>query len=113
MMQSLQQTELDLFEEHVLSCLFGDAHNPKVSSFIGTFLAFQGKSLEEVLNNTITSFERFAAPLLADNGFVDGEKAANIIHQIFGQTVALPNFRLIDISKAIEPFLRKVGSMIQ
>ena len=113
MMQSLQQTELDLFEEHVLSCLFGDAHSPKVSSFIGTFLAFQGKSLEGVLNNAITSFERFAAPLLSDNGFVDGDKLSNVVQQIFGQQVALPDFRLIDISKAVEPFLRNVGSMIQ
>ena len=77
MMQSLQQTELDLFEEHVLSCLFGDAHNPKVSSFIGTFLAFQGKSLEEVLNNSITSFE-----FTTTDGFVDGDKC-NIITNLW------------------------------
>ena len=112
-MQSLKQNEMDMFEEHVLSCLFGDAHSPKVSGFIGTYLAFQGKNLEGVINETITSFENFANPLLTDNGFVDGGKLSNLIEQLFGYQVQIPNFRLIDISRKIEPWLRTIGSIIQ
>ena len=112
-MPNLKQTELDLFEEHVLSCLFGDAQNPRISGFIGTFLAFQGKTVDSVLNDSIQKFEQLALPLLDENGYVNGEKVSLILKQFTSEPVTIPNFRLIDISRQVEPLLRTIGSMIQ
>lgn len=107
------QAELDLAEEHILACLFKNAHNPQVGGVTATFLALQGKSLTPLLNSVILKAEAYIKPWLKDNGYVDGEKVTLFIKNKFNKDVAIPDFRMIEFTRSIEPLLMFCGKYLQ
>lgn len=107
------QAELDLAEEHILTCLFKDAHNPQVGGVTATFLTLQGKSLAPLLNSTILKAEAYIKPWLKDNGYVDGTKVALYIKNKFNKDVTIPDFRMIEFTRSIEPMLQFCGKYLQ
>lgn len=110
---SLIQAELDLAEELILTCLFKDAHNPQVGGVTASFLALQGKSLTPLLNASILEAEAIVAPWLKENGYIDGEKLSLLLKNKLNKDVVIPDCRIIDIVRAIEPLLRFCGKFIQ
>ncbi len=112
-MDNLIQTELDLAEEHILKCLFKSASKPQVGGLAATFLSLQGKSLTPLLNSSILSAEAFLKPWLKDNGYVDGEKLSLYIKNKFDREVVIPDFRLVEFARAIEPMLLICSKYLQ
>ena len=112
-MENLMQTELDLVEEHIIECLFGSAHAPRINSMVKTGLAFIGQSHIQMINKGIKQFEQFGKPFLKENGYVDGLKLSRMIEARFNKQVPIGDFRMIEFTRAIEPWLKTLGSYIQ
>ena len=113
MSNNLIQTELDMAEEHILTCLFGDIHSPKVNTFVETFLAMRGKSLVGTINEYLVKFETLIKPILKENGYVDGAKFSNLMKVKFNKDITIQDFRLIELTRALEPMLMNIKSLIQ
>ena len=112
-MQSLIQAELDLVEEHLLQCLFGSSQSPIINSMIKTGLTFMGQSHIKLINSGLQQFEQFAKPFLKENGYVDGIKLSRLIEAKFNKQIPIGDFRMIELTRAIEPWLKALGSYIQ
>ena len=100
-------------EEHILTCLFRDAHNPQINSTIKSFLMMSGKNPVDMINNAITHFENIAKPFMKENGYIDGAKLSQLIAIRFNKQVPIGDFRLIDATRLLEPWLRSFGTLIQ
>ena len=112
-MSNLIQMELDMVEEHLLACLFRDAHNPQFNSAAKTFFILSGKDPIAILNTCIAQFETIVKPFLKENGYVDGAKLSQLIEAKFNQQIPIGDFRLIDATRIIEPWLMTLGTLIQ
>lgn len=113
MNNDLIQMELDMAEEHLLTCLFRDANNPQFNNTAKSFLMMSGKDPVSILNNSISQFETIVRPFLKENGYVDGNKLSQLIEIRFNKQVPIGDFRLIDVTRAIEPWLISLGSLLQ
>lgn len=112
-MTNLIQAELDIVEEHLLSCLFQDANNPQINGAIKSYCAITGKNPIHLINDSITKFEQIVRPLMQENGMVSGEKLSQLLAVRFNKQIPLSDFRLIDITRAIEPWLLTLGTFLQ
>lgn len=114
-MESLIQTELDLFETYILETVFTSSENPQLNGVVNTFLALRGIDFKEKLNAGITTFENFMKPLMTENGYVDGTKLSNILRTFVPemQNTNIPNFRLIDVARKFEPILLMLGGYVR
>lgn len=112
-MNSLIQTELDMVEEYVLNCLFINAQNPQLNSFVKSYLAMSGKTYADIVNNYINTFEAIAKPFLKDNGYVDGAKLSQLLKVKFKKEFAIDDFRLIEAARSFEPWISNLGAMLR
>lgn len=112
-MSTAIQNEFDIVEAHVLECLFKSSTNPQVNSITATYLALQGKSLHNMLNAAITESEAYITPWLTAEGYVDGSKLSLLIKNKFNKNIAIPDFRMIELTRAIEPVLKFLSKFIQ
>lgn len=102
-----------MVEEHLLTCLFRDANNPQFNSTVKSFFVITGKDPIAMINSSITQFETAVRPFLKDNGYVDGEKLSRLIAVKFNKQVPISDFRLIDVTRMLEPWLITLGTLIQ
>ena len=72
-----------------------------------------GQSHIKLINNGIQQFEQFAKPFLKENGYVDGLKLSRLIEVRFNKQIPIGDFRMIELTRAIEPWLKTLGSYIQ
>lgn len=100
-------------EEYILTCIFGDIHNPQVNSTIKSFLAIKGRDLPDIINEYIDKFEACIKPLLKENGYVDGEKLSKLLEIKINQKISIEDCRLIDAARVLEPQLKSIGSLIR
>lgn len=112
-MENLIQAELDLVEEHLITCLFGNVHAPRINSMVKTGLSFIGQNHVQMINAGIKQFEEYTRPFLKENGYVDGLKLSRLIEARFNKQVPIGDFRMIEFTRAIEPWLKTLGSYIQ
>lgn len=112
-MENLIQAELDIVEEHILTCLFREAANPQINSTIKSYCAITGKNPIHLINDNIKRFECIVKPLMNENGTVSGEKVSQLIAAKFNKQVPIGDFRLVDVSRAIEPWLITLGTFLQ
>ena len=112
-MNNLVQMELDMVEEHLLTCLFKDANNPQFNNTAKSFFVMSGKDPIAMLNTCISQFETAMRPFLKPNGYVDGAKLSQLIEAKFNKQVPIGDFRLIDVTRTLEPWLLTLGTFIQ
>lgn len=114
MSKSLIQSELDMAEEYILTCIFGNVQNPQINSTIKSFLALKGKDPIELINEYIDKFEAIVKPLLKSNGYVDGEKLSKLLEIKLNQSISLTgDCRLIEVARVFEPQLKSIGSLLR
>lgn len=102
-----------MVEEHLLTCLFKDANNPQFNSTAKSFFVMSGKDPIAMLNTCISQFETVMRPFLKPNGYVDGAKLSQLIETKFNKQVPIGDFRLIDVTRTLEPWLLTLGAFIQ
>ena len=116
-MRSQIQRELDRAEEYVLTLLFRDIHNPKISNKLRLFLVAKGIDFDEFINNKIDIFEEFSKDFMNEDGFYIGEKITKAITIQFPQLEGLhiPDIKPIELFKALNQLvgLEALGQMIQ
>lgn len=112
-MSNLIQAELDIVEDHVLKCLFRDSQNPQINSTIKSFCVMSGKHHINIINDAITQFETAIRPFLKENGYVDGEKFSALLAMKFNKQIPMNDFRLVEVTRAIEPWLLRFGTLLQ
>lgn len=103
-MVDLRQTELDLFEEQVLTRIFGSTEI-KVNPLLRGFLAdrYGIKSVEDTIQQIIDVFENVTKPVMYDNGIVSASMLAEKIRVMFPQFsnyiefIPKQDFRLVDM----------------
>lgn len=113
MNNNLIQIELDMAEEHILKCLFGDINNPQVNTTIKSFLALQGKSLVGTINEYIDKFEAIIKPMLKENGYIDGAKFSELLKIKLNQDIPIQDFRIIELTRVLEPWLLDISKLLQ
>lgn len=114
-MESLIQTELDLFETYILETVFSSSENPQLNGMVNAFLSFRGIDFKEKINSTINTFENFMKPLMTEKGYVDGKKINNLLSVFIPevQNTTIPDFRLIDVARKFEPLLLMLGGYVR
>ena len=100
-------------EEHLLTCLFKSPNNIQINGFINSFVTLQGKSIESIINESIIKFETIVKPWLKPNGYVDGERISILLKNKFNRDITIPDFRMIELTRAVEPLLIMFGNIIQ
>ena len=113
MSSNLIQTELDMAEEYILKCLFGDINNPQVNAAIKSFLTLQGKSVAGTINEYIDKFETIIKPMLKENGYIDGAKFSELLKIKFKQEIPIQDFRIIELARALESWLLDISKLIR
>ena len=116
-MRNKVQRELDRAEEYVLSVLFGDISNPRLSPKIKLFLVAKGISFDEFINEKIQLFETFSKDFMDEEGFYIGDKLSKALAIQFPllDGVNIPNIRPVDFFKVVNDLigLERIGQMIQ
>lgn len=112
-MRSQIQRELDRAEEYVLTALFGDIKNPKLSPKIQLFLVAKGINFDDFINDKIQIFETFSEDFMNDEGFYIGEKLSKAISIKYPQLkgVEIPDIRPVDFFKMLN--IETIGQIIQ
>ena len=114
-MESLIQTELDLFETYILETVFTSSENPQLNGIINTFLSLRGIDFKEGINSAINTFENFMKPLMTEKGYVSGQKVSTFLSTFLPEmkTTQIPDFRLIDVARQFEPLLLMLGGYVR
>lgn len=97
------QEELDLFEQQVLTDLFGGYTADKFVIKFGIFKY----DLTPKIQKTIADFETFVKPFMNSDGYVDGTQIKKYISIPYLQ---IPDrlFRPIELYREIQPLLLKL-----
>ena len=116
-MRSQIQRELDRAEEYVLTLLFGDIHNPKISNKLRFFMIAKGIDFDEFINSKIAMFEEFSQDFMTDEGYYEGDKLTRALKLQFPQLEGLeiPDIKPIDFFRMLDKLigLEAIGQMIQ
>lgn len=90
--RDLIQQELDTFEEYIINNMF--PNGIKVNSFVKTYLTMRGTTEVDVINETITAFEKTVKPFMAPDGsiIITGKPS--------------------ELIRLVQPWLAKLGQMI-
>lgn len=101
------QKELDLFEQRVLTDLFGGYTQDHFIIKAGIFKYNFGYKLQQI----ITEFENMVKPFMTPEGYVDGSKLRSII-TIPGLEIPDRLFKFSDIYYQLQPILLKLKGFI-
>lgn len=116
-MRSQKQRELDRAEEYVLTALFGDINNPKLSPKVKLFLVAKGISFDDFINEKIEIFETFSSDFMNDEGYYIGEKISKVLAIKFPllQGLQIPDIKPIDLFKMLNNIIgiEAIGQVIQ
>ena len=101
------QRELDLFEQKVLTDLFGGYTQDHFTINVGIFKYNFGYKLQKI----ITEFENMVRPFMTPEGYVDGSKLRSVI-TIPGIDIPDRLFKLSDIYYELQPILLKLKGFV-
>lgn len=104
MINSLQQTELDLIEQKILTEIFG-GYNPE--NFIVRFGIFK-VDLSDKVQKYINRFEELVMPAMDERGYINGSELKKYVDGKLAQIIPEGNFRLIDIYDQIAPTVKYI-----
>lgn len=112
-MENLIQAELDIVEEHILTCLFGDATNPQINGAIKSYFTIIGQNPIHIINDNLKKFETIVKPYMNPNGKVSGEKISALLEARFNKQIPIGDFRMVEVTRMIEPWLKTLGTFLQ
>ena len=111
------QRELDRAEEAILTKLFGDINNPKISPKLQMAMSIKGINFDEFINEKIEMFEAFINDFMLEDGYLDTEKIKRVLASKYPalEGVNFPSMRPIDLVNIIDSFfpIEAIGKMIE
>jgi hypothetical protein len=116
-MRSQIQRELDKAEEYILTALFGDINNPRISNKIKLFLVAKNINFDDYINSKIDVFEEFSKEFMNEDGYYIGDKLTQAITLKYPylQGIQIPNIKPIDLFKSLNQLvgIETIGQIIQ
>lgn len=108
MIESLQQAELDLFEQQILTDLFGGVSSDHMTVGSGIFKI----NISGQVQKYIDKFEHLVRPLMDEQGKIEGSEIKKYLSGNLAEMVPDGKFRLIEVYRQAAPFIRTiVGAM--
>ena len=109
MIDNLKQAELDLFEQAVLTDLFGGASSEHMTFGSGIFKV----NISDHVQRYIDKFENLVLPLMDDQGRIEGLKIKQYLLGNLAVIVPDGKFRLIEIYRQAAPLIRKIAGEVR
>ena len=118
MVNEVIQSELDRFEEYVLTRIFGNVNNLQCSKVIQLYLMSKNIKLEQFINNKIQRFETFISDYMTSDGMVEGDRLTKYViekYPALNGCITLPSIKLSEYAKIIDNIigLDAVGHIIR
>ena len=111
------QRELDRAEEAILTKLFGDISNPRISPKLQMAMSIKGINFDEYINDKIHVFESFMSGFMLEDGYLDTEKIKRVLANKYPalEGFNFPSMRPIDLVNTIDLFfpIENLGKMIE
>ena len=118
MVNEVIQSELDRFEEYILTKIFGNINNLQCSKVIQLYLMSKNIKLEQFINNKIQMFEAFISDYMTSDGIVEGDRLTKYViekYPALNGCITLPSLKLSEYAKIIDEIigLNAVGHIIR
>ena len=111
------QRELDRAEEQILTQLFGDINNPRISPKIQMAMSIKGVSFDDFINEKIKIIENFMKDFMLEDGYIDTNKIKIYLVDKYPalEGINLPPMRPIDLVNIIDLFfpIENMGKIIE
>ena len=112
------QSELDKFEEYILTKIFGNINNLQCSKVIQLYLMSKNIKLEQFINNKIQMFEAFISDYMTSDGMVEGDRLTKYVIEKYPALkgcITLPSLKLSEYAKIVDEIigLDAVGHIIR
>lgn len=105
MIESLKQTELDLFEQQILTDLFGGVSSEHMTVGSGIFKV----NISGQVQKYIDKFENLVRPLMDEQGKIEGSTLKQYLSGNLAAIVPDGKFRLIEVYRQAAPLIRKIA----
>ena len=118
MVNEVIQSELDRFEEYILTKIFGNINNLQCSKVIQLYLMSKNIKLEQFINNKIQMFEAFISDYMTSDGIVEGDRLTKYVIEKYPALkgcITLPSLKLSEYAKIVDEIigLNAVGHIIR
>ena len=118
MVNEVIQSELDKFEEYILTKIFGNINNLQCSKVIQLYLMSKNIKLEQFINNKIQMFEAFISDYMTSDGIVEGDRLTKYVIEKYPALkgcITLPSLKLSEYAKIVDEIigLNAVGHIIR
>lgn len=118
MVNEVIQSELDRFEEYILTKIFGNINNLQCSKVIQLYLMSKNIKLEQFINNKIQMFEAFISDYMTSDGMVEGDRLTKYVIEKYPALkgcITLPSLKLSEYAKIVDEIigLNAVGHIIR
>ena len=118
MVNEVIQSELDRFEEYILTKIFGSISNLQCNKVIQLYLMSKNIKLEQFINNKIQMFEAFISDYMTSDGIVEGDRLTKYVIEkcpALNGCITLPSLKLSEYAKIIDEIigLNAVGHIIR
>ena len=118
MVNEVIQSELDKFEEYILTKIFGNINNLQCSKVIQLYLMSKNIKLEQFINNKIQMFEAFISDYMTSDGMVEGDRLTKYVIEKYPALkgcITLPSLKLSEYAKIVDEIigLNAVGHIIR
>ena len=113
------QSELDRFEEYVLTKIFGNINNLQCNNLIiQLYLKSKNIKLEQFINKKILMFEAFISDYMTSDGIVEGDRLTKYVIEKYPSLngcITLPSIKLSEYTKIVDEIigLDAVGHIIR
>lgn len=106
-MGDLFQSELDIAEEYILTQIFGNIDNVRLSGVANWLFAqfTKGRNFTSFVNENISKFELIAKGFATENGYINGNLLTETITSkvpILNGCLNLPTLKPIEYAKALD-----------
>ena len=118
MVNEVIQSELDRFEEYILTKIFGNINNLQCNKVIQLYLMSKNIKLEQFINNKIQMFEAFISDYMTSDGIVEGDRLTKYVIERYPALkgcITLPSLKLSEYAKIVDEIigLDAVGHIIR
>lgn len=118
MVNEVIQSELDRFEEYILTKIFGNINNLQCSKVIQLYLMSKNIKLEQFINNKIQMFEAFISDYMTSDGMIEGDRLTKYVIEKYPALkgcITLPSLKLSEYAKIVDEIigLDAVGHIIR
>ena len=118
MVNEVIQSELDKFEEYILTKIFGNINNLQCSKVIQLYLMSKNIKLEQFINEKILMFETFISDYMTSEGIVEGDRLTKCViekYPTLNGCITLPSLKLSEYAKIVDEIigLEAVGHIIR